>query len=138
MSGRLVRDVLQYAPEDLNKTELLVLIALAEDARDTDRIARFITIDQIADRARISSRTTRNVLARLRSRFLITGTVHRPGNGRRQLYQVAFLTAEHRSATLGRPVKVDRRPRPNGHKVGSLTAVTQLHPEQRKVGSPGQ
>ena len=100
MSGRLVKDVLQYAPTDLTDKERLVLIALAEDARDRDRIARFITIDQIADYVGSTPGSVRNIISRLTSRALIQPTIRRTDRTRRQQYRVAFLTPEHRHATV--------------------------------------
>jgi hypothetical protein len=100
MSGRLVKDVLQYAPTDLTDKERLVLIALAEDARDRDRIARFIKLEHIADYARISTGTARNILSRLTNRALIQPTISHANKGRRQQYRIALLTPSHRDATI--------------------------------------
>lgn len=101
MSGRIVREVLENAPEDLTTSELLVLITLAEDASDHDRKAAHITIEQLAHRARIARGTTRNVLMGLTRRCLIQPTEKvRPGNGRRQIYIVANLTQAVRKATI--------------------------------------
>lgn len=130
MSGRLVRDVLTYAPEDLSKTELLVLVCLAEDARDTDRIAHFITVEQVSDRARISPPMVKKTLHRLQEVGLIRGTVAKPGYRRRQLYQITKLGPEDRHAT----VKKKSRTKTNGHKVELPPEVTQLVPRIANLG----
>ncbi len=99
MSGRIVGEILDNAPEDLTRLELLTLIALAEAAREPSRIATHKTTrDALADRTRSTPATMKNVLRNLRDRGLIkvtNGTAHR---GKAQHYEVMKLTPEHRAA----------------------------------------
>lgn len=101
MSGRLVAEVLDHAPADLTSAELLVLIALAEDARDSDRQARFhCSVDVLVVRTRLKPGTVRNSLSRLIARGLIR-TVHDRVHkgGKHQEYVLAKLSQAHRYAT---------------------------------------
>ena len=121
MSGRLVKDVLLYAPTDLTDKERLVLIALAEDARERDRIARYIKVEEIADYVQISTGTVRNIISRLVARALIQPTLSHAGKGRRQQYRIAYLTQDHRAATIREPTRAA------AHKA-SLQVVTLSSP----------
>jgi hypothetical protein len=98
MSGRIVREVLDYAPECLTDSERWVLVALAEDANDRDRIARYSGTEVLARRTRRAEGTVRNVLADLTAKGLIRPLLqaHR---GRVQHYQLARLDAAHRFVT---------------------------------------
>lgn len=96
MSGKLVRDVLDHAPEDLTSAQMLVLIALAETARDSDRIARYQTsVKDIAWRTRCSQGTVRNALSALAARALIRPLL-KARIGIVQHYQIAELHEHHR------------------------------------------
>ena len=75
MSGRLVGSWLDNAPEDLTTAELLVGLALAEDARDTDRRARFSDVKSLTHRTRLAPGTIRNALSELGKRGLIVAEV---------------------------------------------------------------
>lgn len=139
MSGRLVKNVLQYAPVDLTDKERLVLIALAEDARERDRIARFITVEEIADYAQISTGTVRNILSRLTARALVQPTLSHANKGRRQQYRIAFLTPEHRAATIRKASspEMTHKPTANGRKASSqrvtLKPVDNLPDDRQSV-----
>ena len=111
MSGRLVGEVLDHAPADLTPADMLVLVALANDARDHDRIARFkSSVDVLAHRTRLSTGTVRNTLSRLVARGLIRPmikTVHK--GGKHQEYEIAKLSQSHRFATLNGHERVTTR-----------------------------
>lgn len=99
MSGRIVGEILDHAPDDLTPAEMLVLIALADDARDRDRTARFhSSVASIAHRTRIKPGTVRNALSRLTARGLIR-TRHKAKPGLHQEYVIANLNQAHRFAT---------------------------------------
>lgn len=101
MSGRIVGDVFDHAPEDLKPAELLVLLALAEDARDRDRRAAYSDVATLRRRTRLAPGTIRNALSTLTARCLIEPTydvVHR--GGQHQEYVVAKLNGHHRSLRI--------------------------------------
>lgn len=102
MSGRLVADVLEHAPEDLPPAAMLVLLSLAESARDKDRTARFhCSTTDLARRTRLTPGTVRNTIAQLRKRGLIRpihANVHK--GGKHQEYEIARLSDRHRFATM--------------------------------------
>lgn len=99
MSGRIVGEVFDNAPEDLTSAELLVLLAIGEDARDRDRIAPYSDVESLVRRTRLKPGTVRNALSALARRALIVPQkqrVHRGGD--HQEYAVARLTHAHRAA----------------------------------------
>lgn len=97
MSGRLVGEVLDNAPADLTQLEILVLVALAESARDTDRVARFqSSSDALADRARSTPGAVRNALQRLRGRGLLVPLIDRPRRGQAQQYLIPKMNESTR------------------------------------------
>lgn len=97
MSGKLVGDVLRYAPADLTVAERFVLVALAESARDADRTSR-TNVRAIAEGTGLAQGTVKNALSELRARLLIVpqGIAHR---GHAQDYRLAQLHAYHRATT---------------------------------------
>lgn len=100
MSGRLVGEVLDHAPLDLTLLERLVLIALAETARDTDRTARYkASADAIADRIGSTPGSVRNTLGSLKARALIAPLHEKPRRGKSQEWRLTKLTAASRRAT---------------------------------------
>lgn len=100
MSGRIVGEVLNNAPDDLTNAELLVLIAIAEDARERDRLAKFSDVESLVRRTRLKPGTIRNALAALARRALIVPTRDRVNRGtHHQEYRVAQLDESHRDAT---------------------------------------
>jgi hypothetical protein len=105
VSGRLVGEVLKYAPYDLTPTELLVLIALAESAHDRDRIARYhASAEHLANLIRSPSPASiRNVLARLTARALIVPLIEKCHRGVAQQYRIAPLNEGTRKAVLAQP-----------------------------------
>lgn len=101
MSGRLVGEVLDHAPQDLRPAEFLTLIVLAEDARDTDRLARYSDLASLTMRTRMAPGTVRNALSELVRRGLVNPVhpnVHR--GGRHQEYTIAKLDNHHRRTTI--------------------------------------
>ena len=103
MSGKIVGEVLDYAPEDLTETQFRVLICLAESARE-DRVSRTNT-REVARRARRAEGSVRRALADLASRCLIRPVHPRSkiGRGRiAQQYAIAQLEAHHRATTMHR------------------------------------
>lgn len=101
MSGRIVGEILDNAPEDLTQLELLVLIALAETAKDTTRTATFGTsCEQIAHRIRSTPASVKSTLFRLRHRGLIVGVHDKPRKGLAQEYTIPTTTKATRTAVL--------------------------------------
>lgn len=99
MSGRIVGEVLDNAPEDLTNAELLVLVAIAEDARDRDRRAAFSDTESLVRRSRQKPGTVRNALSSLVQRGLIVPQVDRVHRGgRHQEYTIVKLEHHHRAA----------------------------------------
>jgi DNA-binding MarR family transcriptional regulator len=96
MSGRIVGEVFDNAPESLRSAEFLVLLALAEDARDRDRLARFSDANTLTTRTRLAPGTVRNALAVLTRRGLIKPT-RRAQTGTHQEWQITELYDYHRS-----------------------------------------
>lgn len=98
MSGRLVNEVLEYAPESLSRLELLVLVSLAESARDTDRQTRgsSSSASVLAYRVRSSPGSVRNALATLQARALVKPLHARTRPGLAQQYHLAELSTFHR------------------------------------------
>jgi DNA-binding MarR family transcriptional regulator len=101
VSGRLVGEVLKYAPSDLTQLELLVLVSLAESTKGTDRIARFYASnDHIADRVRSTPASVRNVIAKLVQRGLIVPQIEKCHRGVAQQYEIPKMTDATRRATF--------------------------------------
>jgi hypothetical protein len=98
VSGRLVKMVLENAPEDLTQLELLVLVSIAESSRDGDRSTRggAGSADTIAFRVRSTPGSVRNVLSRLTARALIKPLNTHTIRGRAQRYELAELHEWHR------------------------------------------
>lgn len=104
MSGRIVGEVLDYAPDDLPRLDFDVLIALAEDAFEKDRTARRRCSDtEIAHRVRSTPSSVRNALSRLKARGLIRPVFGRVYRGQQQNWVVAQLSSYHREAGRIRP-----------------------------------
>jgi DNA-binding MarR family transcriptional regulator len=99
MSGRIVGEVLDHAPEDLTTGELLVLIAIGEDARDRDRRANFSDLETLINRTRLKPGTVRNALSSLAQRGIIVPQLERVHRGgAHQEYVVSKLGPGHRGA----------------------------------------
>lgn len=98
MSGRIVGEVLKHAPEDLTTAQLLVLVALGEDARDRDRLARYSSVANLHTKTRLAPGSIKNILKQLTDRGLIL-PLHRAQIGTVQHYRLAELREHHRSAT---------------------------------------
>lgn len=99
MSGRLVGQALDHAPEDLTSAQMLVLVAICEDARDKTRMASFSDLESLVRRTRLKPGTVRNALSVLCRRGLLlpqVETVHK--GGCHQEYVVADLRPHHRQA----------------------------------------
>lgn len=97
MSGRIVGEVLDHAPEDLTGAELIVLVAIGEDARDRDRLARYSDVESLVRRTRLKPGTVRNALSTLTRRGLVIPTKERVMRGRdHQEYRVPTLESHHR------------------------------------------
>jgi len=106
MSGRLVGEVLKYAPTDLRMLDRFVLVALAEAASPTDRTARFkVTQDHLADKLQSTPSSIRNALMRLRQRALIIPLFEKPRKGLAQNWRIAPLNEGTRRAANGAPRK---------------------------------
>jgi hypothetical protein len=102
MSGRLVGEVLRCAPESLTTAELVVLMILAEGARDKDRTARYSS-KTIAWLSRLSEGTVRNALSSLAHRALIQ-PLHRTSKGHSQDYRLTPLSEHHRGTARHPPM----------------------------------
>lgn len=100
MSGRIVGEVLDNAPDDLTDAELLVLVAIGEDARDRDRLAQYSDVESLVRRTRKKPGTVRNALSSLTARGLIVPQIDRVHRGgKHQEYRVTKLEAYHRGVT---------------------------------------
>lgn len=101
MSGRLVGEVLKYAPYDLRLLDRFVLVALAEAARDEDRTARqHVTQDDLADKLQSTPGSVRNALHRLAQRGLIQPVYLQPRKGLAQNWRISKLHEGTRKASL--------------------------------------
>lgn len=99
MSGRIVGEILDNAPEDLTLSELLILLAIGEDARDRDRLAKYSDLETLIRRTRVKPGTARNALSELARRGLIVPQIQRVHRGgAHQEYVVPKLTHAHRAA----------------------------------------
>lgn len=99
MSGRIIGEVLDYAPTDLTPAERLVLICLADRARDTDRTARQGTTSAaIANRTCLTIGTVKNALSSLARRAIIQPQ-HKARRGLAQDYKITPLSEYHRFTT---------------------------------------
>lgn len=108
MSGRIVGEVLDHAPDDLRPVDFRVLIALAEDAFDSDRTARRrCSAEELAYRARSTPGSVRQSLKRLRDRGLIRPVHARVGPGKQQNWIVAQLSSYHREGARIIPISRD-------------------------------
>lgn len=96
MSGRLVGEIFRCAPADLKPAERLVLLCLAENARDSDRVAK-LKSDQIAELCCLGVGTVRNALSELAARCLIV-PLHYAQKGRIQNYRLTPLSEHHRAS----------------------------------------
>lgn len=98
MSGRIVGEALDNAPESLSPCEHKVLIALAEDARDNDRRASYSDVESLARRSRYKPGSVRNALSELARRGLIIPQIDRVyRGGKHQEYILARLYPHHRA-----------------------------------------
>jgi hypothetical protein len=101
MSGRIVGEVLDNAPEDLTILELAVLVALAEVAHDKTRLATYKTsAEQIAHRIRSTPSSVKSALFRLRHRGLIVGLHDKPRKGLAQEYRIPKMHEGTRRAVI--------------------------------------
>lgn len=98
MSGRLVGEVFRNAPNDLTTAQLIVLVALAEDARDKDRLARYSSVRTLAHQTRLAPGSVKNILKLLTDRGLIK-PLHQAQIGRIQHYRLSELYDYHRTTT---------------------------------------
>lgn len=100
MSGRLVKEVLENAPETLTQLELLVLVSIAESARDGDRTTRggSGSAAVVAHRVRAHESSVRRTLARLVETGLLKPVHERAHRGKAQLYRLTELHDWHRNA----------------------------------------
>lgn len=98
MSGRIVGEVLKYAPADLTPLQKLVLVALAESAREDDRTARYGTsCDALADVCNSTPGAMKQTLYTLRHRGLIVG-LNKPRRGLTQHYRLTPMNDDTRRA----------------------------------------
>jgi hypothetical protein len=108
MSGRIVGEVLNHAPEDLPRLDLLVLVALAEIAHDKDRTARTDCSDAVlAYKARSTPASVRQALKRLKDRALIRPVHARVYRGQQQNWTITKLSSYHREGANIIPLKRD-------------------------------
>lgn len=100
MSGRLVGEVLRYAPLDLTLLDRFVLVALAERAHDKDRTARHrADAGNIATALASTEPSVRNALGRLRKRGLIVPLIEKCHRGTAQHYYLPPMHEGTRKAT---------------------------------------
>ena len=101
MSGRLVGEVLRYAPIDLTLLERFVLTCIAEAAHENDRIARDgVRVEDLADKLQVHPRTIRTAIKELTDRRgLLIKLVGKPSKGHSQNYRIPRMTDATRTAT---------------------------------------
>ena len=117
MSGRIVGEVQEYAPEDLTLAEMAVYLVLAEKARDRTRLA-CEPAETIAVLARVTVGTTIKALSELGRRCLIAPQ-HKARVGFIQQYLLTPLTPEHRGAVIR--TAASRAPEPDSPVIPSTT-----------------
>lgn len=101
MSGRMVGEVLKYAPYDLRLLDRFVLVALAESAPDTDRTARHgVTQEELSDKLQAAEGSIRNALSRLAARGLIIPIFIHPRKGLAQNWRIPKMHEGTRKASL--------------------------------------
>lgn len=101
MSGRLVGEVLKYAPYELRLLDRFVLVALAEAANDRDRIARYgVTQEELSDKLQATEGSIRNALSRLRHWGLIVPLYDKPRRGLAQNWRIPKMHEGTRKASL--------------------------------------
>lgn len=113
MSGRIVGEVLEHAPEALTDTERWVLVAIAEDARDRTRISEYSSVEALARRTRRAPGSVRNALSSLANKGLIKPLI-KAREGKSQHYEVAKLERHHRFVTYdaeGETLRPEKRTR---------------------------
>ena len=98
MSGRIVGEVLDNAPVDLTIAERFVLAAVAEDARDRDRLARYSDVETLVHRTTLKPGTVKNALSVLCRRGLLKPAGGPAHKGRHQEYRVTELYEHHRES----------------------------------------
>jgi hypothetical protein len=115
MSGRLVGEMFRCAPADLTPAERLVLLALANLARDSDRTARQGSdANSLAYMTCLGVGTVRNALSSLTNRAIIQ-PLHKARKGLSQDYRITPLSEHHR-ASKGHST-VTQNGHANGHTV---------------------
>lgn len=105
MGIKLIVEVLDHAPRDLSQAELVVLIAIAEEANDVTREA-WPGMTKLARRTRMAPVSVRHVLERLRDRKLEirvpigidhSGAPVFAGRGRCTVYRIPAFSMTDRS-----------------------------------------
>lgn len=95
---------MDHAPIDLTVAERFVYVALAEAARDKDRIARYqCSVEDLARRTGLKSGTIRNACTELARRGLVKRLVDKPHKGqggKHQEYELCKLEKHHRFTTV--------------------------------------
>lgn len=116
MSGQIVKEVLENAPEDLTAAQMLVLLSLAEDARERGphaRQARYeSSVDALMRRTRLKAGTVRNALAELVRRGLLIPLNGRARPGIVQHYRLPEYHEHHRRTTAAGDFLDDETERP--------------------------
>lgn len=106
MSGRIVGEVFDHAPADLRPLDLLVLLSLAESARDRDRTAlEEASADALAYRVRSTASSVRNALGRLKARGLIRPVHAKVHRGQCQHWTITQLSDYHREGARWPPLE---------------------------------
>ena len=97
LSGRIVGEVLKHAPSDVRGLDLLVLVSLAESAREKDRTAiEHSSANAIAYRIRSTPSSVGNALQRLKERGLIRPVHTKVHRGQQQNWVITKLSDYHR------------------------------------------
>lgn len=114
MSGAIVKEVLEHAPEDLTAAQMLVFVSLAEDAREKGTYARQAryesSVDDLMRRTRLKAGTVRNALAELVRRGLLVPLNGRARPGIVQHYRIPVLYEHHRRTTAAGDFTQEDRP----------------------------
>lgn len=141
MGIKLIVEVLDHAPKDLTAAELLVLIAIAEEANDLTREA-WPGMAKLARRVRMAPVSVRHVFDRLRDRKLEirvpigidhSGMPVFAGRGRRTVYRIPAFSMTNRGPAQD-PYVPDSRPAQDPNRPDSRPAQD----PNKSVRGPGE
>lgn len=108
MGVGLIQEVLDHAPEDITSSEMVVLLVLAESARDASREA-WPGMQELARRCRLTPDGVQKVLRRLAGRGIDVRVVVAKDKNGRPMYAARGHRTTYRLPSLG-PLRADSDP----------------------------